>query len=739
MSTHDLENAVAIVGMAGRFPGAHTLEQFWHNLRNGVDSVRSLSDEEIVAMGVSPAMLADPGYVRATAQPDGIDLFDANFFGINAREAEILDPQQRVMLEVAWEALENAGYDPGGAGRVVGVFAGQTLSTYLLFNLMPDAGLRSVMDPLQLLVGNTGDSLATRVSYKLNLQGPSYTVQSACSTSLVAVHNACQSLLAGECDMALAGGVSLNVNLLGGYLRKEGSVFSPDGRCRAFDARAQGILFGGGAGLVVLKRLEDAIADGDTVRAVILGSAVNNDGGLKAGYTAPSVEGQAGVIAEALGAAGVEAESISYIEAHGTGTRLGDPIEIQALTKAFRDETDRRGFIPMGSVKTNIGHLDVAAGISGLIKTVLAMEHREIPPSLHFHEANPEIDFAASPVFINTELRPWQPAPAAPCRAGLSAFGFGGTNVHMILQEAPQLPARKRAEGAWHLLPLSAKSESALAAASANLAAHLAAHPGLDLADVAHTLQVGRRPMELRRVVACRNDSNGLGEAVAALRSPGAEPVTNVAALDEASRSWLAGQPVDWASLPGVGGRRVPLPTYPFERQSYWIATAGAPRPLSAVKSPEVAPMTSALAPEPEAAVAEIAADPMLAMAAAPAQTFHPRPNLFNPYVPPSTEAEGKVVAIWQEVLGVEPVGVHDNFFQLGGHSLLATQLMSRLRAACGVELPLRALFEAPTVAALAARVAAAQSERSGLEAPPMLPAPRDGAVPLSFGQQRLW
>jgi amino acid adenylation domain-containing protein len=737
----DLEGSIAIVGMAGRFPGARNLEQLWRNLREGVDSVRSLSDEELAAMGVPAAQIADPNYVKVAAQPDGVDRFDAGFFGINPREAEILDPQQRVLLEVAWETLEDAGYDPAGlgeAGTMVGVFAGSTLSTYLLFNLMPQTALLEAMDPLQLLVGNTGDSLATRISYKLNLRGPSYTIQSACSTSLVAVHNACQSLVNGECDMALAGGVSLNMSLLAGYRRKDGSVFSPDGRCRAFDARAQGILFGGGAGLVALKRLEDALADGDAVRAVIRGSAVNNDGAFKVGYTAPSIDGQAEVITEALAAAGVEPESISYIEAHGTGTRLGDPIEVKALTRAFGAETGRRQLIPMGSIKTNFGHLDVAAGIAGLIKTVLSLQHRQIPPTLHFTEPNPEIDFAASPVRVNTELADW-PANGAPRRAGVSSFGFGGTNAHVVLEEAPELPARhpidRDAAGEWRLLPLSARSEKALAAVAADLAAHLEAHPELDLAAVAHTLQVGRRDFEHRRVVLCRS----LEEAVSALRSldPQTPPDDGLADI---GRRWLAGEAVDWPEVPG-GSRRVPLPTYPFERESFWIAAPGIPRP-GAPLTVEAAGMAT-----PEQAME---ANPLLAMAAPLTQTFHARPNLFNPYEPPRGETETKVVTLWQEVLGVEPVGIHDNFFQLGGHSLLATQILSRVREMFGIDFPLQQLFAFPTAAELAEAIAFLVSEKqaeSGGAVSAAQPeaigiSPRratGGPYPLSFAQERLW
>ncbi|RMF30773.1 MAG: polyketide synthase, partial [Chloroflexi bacterium] len=415
---------IAIIGMAGRFPGARNLDEFWQNLRDGVESITFFTDEEAIAAGVDPALVKNPHYVKANGVLEDVELFDAAFFGFNPREAEIMDPQHRLFLECAWEALENAGYDPETFDGLIGVYAGASLSTYLLFHLLPNREVVESVHSDQIAIGNGRDYLPTRVSYKLNLRGPSVNVQTACSTSLVAVHLACQALLNYECDIALAGGVSVDVPQKRGYLYLEGGISSPDGHCRAFDARAQGTVGGNGVGIVVLKRLEDALADGDTIHAVIKGSAINNDGSLKVGYTAPSVEGQAEVIATAQALAGVDPETITYIEAHGTGTALGDPIEIAALTQVFRAGTQARGFCAIGSVKTNIGHLDAAAGVAGLIKTVLALKHRMIPPSLNFERPNPQIDFEHSPFYVNTRLREWEPpAEGIPRRAGVSSFG----------------------------------------------------------------------------------------------------------------------------------------------------------------------------------------------------------------------------------------------------------------------------------------------------------------------------
>jgi amino acid adenylation domain-containing protein len=491
---------IAIIGMAGRFPGSKDLEEFWRNLCQGVEAVSFFSDQELIEAGVGPALLNDPNYVKAGVVLDDIDQFDALFFGYSPREAEVMDPQHRLFLECASEALERAGHDSEQSGESVGVFAGTGTGTYV-YNLLSNPEIIEAVGGLQLAIGNDKDHLPTHVSYKLNLRGPSIAVQTACSASLVAVHMACRSVLEGECKMALAGGVAVHEMDKRGYLFQEGGIGSPDGHCRAFDADAQGTISGSGVGVVVLKRLQDALADGDFIHAVIKGSAVNNDGSAKVGYTAPSVQGQAEVIRAAQIAAGVDAESITYIEAHGTGTRLGDPIEIAALTQVFRENTNREDFCAVGSLKTNIGHLDTAAGVAGLIKTVLALEHKAIPPSLHFQQPNPALELESSPFYINSSLTEWK-SDNGSRRAGVSSFGIGGTNAHVIVEEAP--PVGHSSDGRpWHLLMLSAQTDTALNQATANLAAYLEAHPESNLADVAYTMQVGRKTFSHRRVVIC--------------------------------------------------------------------------------------------------------------------------------------------------------------------------------------------------------------------------------------------
>ena len=506
------DNRIAIIGMAGRFPGAADVEAFWRNLRNGVESITRFSRQELEDAGYPARWLDDPRFVPAMGPIEGTEWFDAGFFGYSPRDAEIIDPQQRLFLEACWEAMENAGYAPGGR---VGVFAGQSASAYEDRLRANEAVMRAV-GPFSVILSNEKDFLCSRVAYKLGLEGPAVSVQTACSTSLVAIHMACRALLAGECEMALAGGSATAVPTRGGYLYEEGGIASPDGHVRAFDARGKGAVGGSGVAAVLLKRLGDALADGDSIHAVILGSAINNDGALKVGFTAPRVDGQAAAIRGALAAAGVSPSTVTYVETHGTATELGDPIEVAALTEAFA--TPERGYCGIGSVKTNVGHLDAAAGVAGLIKTVMALRHREIPPSLHFTEPNPKIDFARSPFYVNAALRPWARRNGTRLRAGVSSFGMGGTNAHAVLEEAPEPPPPAPSRP-WQLLALSARTPSALEAATDRLAAHLRDHPDLPLADVAFTLREGRRAFAHRRTLVVRE-----GEDVAKLlaeRAPG--------------------------------------------------------------------------------------------------------------------------------------------------------------------------------------------------------------------------
>lgn len=464
-------DSVAIVGMACRFPGAGNIEEFWANLRDGVESISPVSVEEMLDCGVDAAEARHPQHVAVAAVPAGIENCDASFFGCSPKQAQLTDPQQRMLLECAWDAMESAGCDPEAAGGKIGVFAGSSLSTYLMSNLYPSLSTVTCSSDLPILIGNDKDYLATQVAYKLGLTGPAISIQTACSTSLVAVHLACQSLLNHECDVALAGGVTVRLPARGGYRHENGGLLSPDGHCRPFDAAAQGTVFGSGVGLVVVKRLADALADHDVIDAVIKGSAINNDGALKAGYTAPSEDGQAEVIADALAIAGVAPDTIGYVEAHGTGTPIGDPIEVAALTRAFRSRATGPlppGTCAIGSVKANIGHLEAAAGIAALIKTALMLTRRQIPPTVHYTTPNPAIDFARTPFYVSTSLSEW-PARRTPRRAGVSSFGIGGTNAHLVLEQAPEPAARGDepnlpSTGRPHMLPLSARDPAALTA-----------------------------------------------------------------------------------------------------------------------------------------------------------------------------------------------------------------------------------------------------------------------------------
>ncbi len=507
----DAEGRIAIIGMSGRFPGARDVPTFWRNLCGGVESVTFFADSQLED-GADAATRASAAYVKARPVLNGVEQFDAEFFDMRDREAALTDPQHRIFLECAWEALEDAGHDPASYRGAIGVFAGCSMNTYFLNNVCRDRKtLEDFTDAFQvgeypILMGAGREFLATRVSYKLDLRGPSLTIQTACSTSLVAVAQACQSLLLYQSDMALAGGASISFPQHRGYLHQEGGMVSADGHCRPFDASASGTIFGSGAGVVLLKRLEDAIADGDHVYAVILGCGLSNDGAGKVGFAAPSVDGQVAAIEQALSQAGVDASSVGYVECHGTATPLGDPIEIAALSKAFRKTRAAKPYCAIGSVKGNIGHLDAVAGVAGLIKTALMLRRRELIPSVNFEAPNPHIAFEGSPFFVNTAHAPW-PETVEPRRAGVTSLGVGGTNAHVVLEEPPAGPGTDTTPRP-ELLVLAARSSSALERMREGLADHLATNRDAPLADVAFTLQRGRRHFPHRLAVACRNHAD---------------------------------------------------------------------------------------------------------------------------------------------------------------------------------------------------------------------------------------
>jgi acyl transferase domain-containing protein/acyl carrier protein len=671
MTEIDYDSAIAVIGMSGRFPGANDVESFWDNLMAGRAGVRELTEDELLEAGVSPALLANPAYVRVGAPVDGIDMFDAAMFGFSRHEAEMTEPQHRLMLESCWEALESSGYPPLAMPGRVGVFTGCGFPGYL-FHLAP----RVMNEPggkLLMAIGTERDSLSSLISYKLDLRGPSVTVQTFCSTSLVAVHFAIQSLLNFECETALAGGVFIEMPHGVGYLYEDGGIYAPDGVVRAFDSGARGSVIGSGVSAVVLKRLADALADGDHIEAVILGSAVNNDGRACPGYTAPGVDGQAEVMREALSVAGVAPESIGYVECHGTGTMLGDSVELAALARAYPKIADRP--IVLASLKASIGHTDRASGTTGLIRAAKALSRRVLPATPNFQDPNPALVTARDRFTVLTEHQPWPVGPE-PRRAGVSSFGLGGTNAHVIVEEAPRRPDRPEARGP-HLLVLSARDATALDDVTADLARHLGKHPDIRLDDVAFTLQESRTHFAVRRTMLCADvedaraalndrgrwldaepvhrgplvdlvlanladvppswwselqaaagrvleettepEEDGVPADLAALRalvaalsrlgcrtgrligrdgahelaqrlteerpSQGDDQIRTTITIEPAAltgsatdwflstiaRLWLAGVHIRWRALHGEDPRRVPLPTYPFQRRRYWI------------------------------------------------------------------------------------------------------------------------------------------------------------------------
>lgn len=566
------DRAIAVIGMACRFPGAPSPEAFWEILARGQEVIRFATDEELDRAGVGLELRNDRAYVRAVPYLENADCFDAPLFGISAREAELTDPQHRVLLECAWEALERSGYGGSGGERRIGVFVGAAMNTYLLNNLAGHIDWTQPILSHQALIGSDKDYLATRLSHRLDLQGPSAAIQTACSTSLVNVHLACQSLRSGDCAMAIAGGVSIRSPQMGGYLYRSGSILSPDGHCRPFSADAEGTVMGSGCGLVVLKPLATALRDGDTVLAVIQGSAVTNDGSFKASYAAPSVSGQASAIRGALADARLTGNDISYVEAHGTGTALGDPLEVAALTDVFRSETVERQFCSLGSVKSNVGHLDAAAGVAGLIKTILALNACEIPKSLNFSNPNSEIDFEASPFRVQTHLGKWHPRNGRRI-AGVSSFGVGGSNAHVVLEEAPERgKSPSEAPGGAFIFCISAASDAALEAYVERYIAFLRANPSVDLGDLCYTAFVARRHLS-RRWACVVNSIAALEEALNQFNRA-SEPLDAVLidrALGSAAKRYIAGADIDVAEVFARGRRRILAPTYPFERNRYWL------------------------------------------------------------------------------------------------------------------------------------------------------------------------
>lgn len=490
------EDAIAVIGMTGRFPGANNIDQFWDNLKKGIESVSIFSDEELDIEGLNPSQ--NKKYKNADAVLSDMDMFDASFFDLSPREAEIMDPQHRLFLEACWEAMELAGYTSDKYDGTISVYAGANLSSYMVRNLYSNPGLVEKVGTFKTMLTNGQDFLATRVSYLMNLKGPSVNVNTLCSSSLVAVHSACQSLIDYHCDVAIAGGVNVQVSQNEALFYQEGGIGASDGHCRAFDSRANGTVSGSGLGVVVLKRLEDAIEDGDNIEAVIRGTAINNDGANKNSYTAPNPDGQAECIADAIAMAEVDTNDISLIEAHGTGTNLGDPIEISGLTKAFGD-TEKNQYCAIGSVKTNIGHLVTAGGVASLIKVILSMKNRQIPASLNFEKPNPKIDFEKTPFFVNTKLTDWEQLTDKSLIAGISSFGIGGTNAHVIVEESHK-EEKSKESGQYKMLTLSAKTESALKTMIVNMVEYIDNNPDTNPLDLAYTMKVGRTDFQNKYV-----------------------------------------------------------------------------------------------------------------------------------------------------------------------------------------------------------------------------------------------
>ncbi len=688
-----MSHEIAIIGMGCRFPGAKTIQAFWENLIQGQETIRFFSDQELIKEGILPDLLDNPDYVKAKGSLDDVPYFDAAFFGISPRDAETMDPQHRFFLTCCWEALENAGYCTEEKVGRISIFAGTSgfnLNSYYLQNLLNNQDIETSVSPFQLNLNNGSDFLSTRAAYKFNFTGPSYTIQAGCSTSLIAVSEGCQSLINYQSDMVLAGAATIDMPVQSGYLYREGMILSPDGHCRAFDEQAEGTVPGNGVGVVVLRRLEDAIADEDHIYAVIKGFALNNDGANKIGYTAPSAEGQASVIAEAQAMADVDPQTVTYIETHGTGTKQGDPIELQGLMDGFDLKDIANPYCALGSVKTNIGHLDAAAGVAGLIKVALSLYYETLPATLHFESLNHQIDLTSSPFYIQNKLSRWERQVDVPRRAGVSSFGIGGTNAHVVLEEAPDVPTKTIENNAdWQVIPLSAKTESALACQKSQLLAYLKNAPDTNLDDVAYTHQFGRIAFEHRGVLVARNITEICDESAFYLQAADVLPSILGESYLATIQAWLMGEAVDFEQslCHAKSGRHMPLPTYPFDMTRHWVDSNG----LRAV------------------------------------------PDLtHNTDESKALNLETLLLQAWKKYLGLAHVTLNDDFFELGGDSLSANQVMLSLKNQFKLECSNQALFHYPKAVDLLRHLESLQSCASQNMSSPV-------SSPLSSAQLRFW
>lgn len=663
----NLDSAIAVIGMSGRFPGAPDLDTYWENLLGGVCSLTDLTEEELLADGADPDEIRGRDYVPAKGVLADADRFEAALFGFHRTEAATLDPQHRLLLETAWSALEDAGHDPLDAPARTGVYVGGGVTEHMLA-AQTDPRLAAQLGALQVRILTDREFLAPWISYRLGLDGPSLTVQTACSTSLTAIHLACQALLLGDCDTALAGGVAVDSVRRRGYVHYQGGIFSPDGRCRPFDERSAGTVPGNGVGVVVLRRLADALADGEPVRAVIRGSAVTNDGAARVGFTAPGVDQQTAAIVEAWTTAGLDPADAQYLEAHGTATDLGDRIEASAATAAFKGALGTRS-IGLGSVKANIGHLDAAAGVAGVIKTVLMLEHATIAPTAGAGRPHPELALDDSPFHVVTRPEPWPEPEYGARRAGVSSVGIGGTNVHVVLEQAPPRPQDTGSSGPEVLL-LSARTEDTLKALAGRLAAALRAPGAPTLADTAHTLRFGRTPLAARAYVLAADREEAVARLTALAEGHPVPAPAGADGLRAIGEAWLRDERLPW---PGRG-RRVALPTYPFAGERYGALGLE----------------TTSAAREPEGDTGDTG----------------------------DTGTADAVRALLAETLGLENADdLGMTYFAAGGDSLAAVHLVGCLRDDFGIDVPLTLFLEELTLDELVRRIVDAGEPDESLDA----------------------